>query len=279
MVTTRVARVLVRRRTWSTVQVGGIGHPYRLCRDAPGAWSRLRSRRDGEHPGASFTDGQTITVTGTGFPRLFHSYPRDSRSSSARIPTVLSPTCPRTPASGCDGTSCEREPDQHRHHWCIQYPYGISALSSTEIRNIDCDATDVCVLWVGRGLQRSEFLSGPHAFSSPFEISPFDHHDHDEHHNHDDTDDHDRGHHDHDRGHHDHDRGHHDHDRGQPRPRRRRTDHDHDDEGRRPRPRTTTTTDTDNHDDDDVGPTTTTTTTPTTTTTTWTGVESYWDEP
>ena len=138
---------------------------------------------------------------------------------------------------------------------------GISALSSTGNSNINCDATDFCVLWVGQDYNAA-FLSGPHAFSSP--VRDHDHDGHDHHdgtttttttatdHDHDGTD------------HHDHRDDDHDHD-GTDAPPRRHRPRDHDDVDRP------------THDDHDVGTdhhhdhadaTTTTTTAGTTTTTT-----------
>ncbi len=119
-------------------------------------------------PAGNPTDGQTITVSGSGFP--VHSVlPSGLEIIECSDPGGLSTNLPSDASTGCDGTTVNGTQINTDASGNFSASYSISALSATGNSNINCDATDFCVLWVGQDFNNS-FLSGPHAFSRPFEV-------------------------------------------------------------------------------------------------------------
>ena len=120
-------------------------------------------------PGGPFTDGQTIAVSGTGFP-MHSALPSGLEIIECSDPGGLVANLPTDASTGCDGTTVNGSQINTDATGAFSTSYSISALSATGNSNINCDATDYCVLWVGQDFNNS-FLSGPHAFSAPFFIS------------------------------------------------------------------------------------------------------------
>jgi len=158
-----------RRRAWSLVQVGGLGI---LIACAVMWFLPGHAYAQGESvtiPSGPLTDGQTITVTGTGFPPT-SQLPTGLQIIECSDPGGLAVNLPTDAASGCDGTTINGSQINTDATGAFSASYSISALSATGNSNINCDATDFCVLWVGQDYNAA-FLSGPHAFSVPFEIA------------------------------------------------------------------------------------------------------------
>jgi hypothetical protein len=119
-------------------------------------------------PSGPFSNGQTVTVSGSGFPA--HSQDltglqiiecSDPGGSAANLPIDA--------ASGCEGTTVNPGQINTDTQGRFQSTYQIQALSSAVSSSINCDATHQCVLWAGTDYNNA-FLSGPHAFSRPFTI-------------------------------------------------------------------------------------------------------------
>jgi len=113
-------------------------------------------------------DGQMVTVAGTGFPTDLQD-PNgvsvlecsDPGGTVTNLPKAMSQCDTATlhlpsVATGTTGT------------FSTQYPISELTVSGTG-SNINCDATDYCVLWVGEDY-RYGFLSQAHVFSVPFEV-------------------------------------------------------------------------------------------------------------
>jgi hypothetical protein len=118
-------------------------------------------------PAGNPTDGQTITVSGTGFP-VQSALPSGLQIIECSDPGGLAGNLPTDAASGCDGTTVSGSQinTDASGNFTAQYP--VSVLNSSN-SSINCDSTDFCVLWVGQDFNGA-FLSGPHGFSRPFEI-------------------------------------------------------------------------------------------------------------
>ncbi len=119
-------------------------------------------------PAGNPTDGQTITVSGTGFP-VHSALPSGLEIIECSDPGGLVGNLPTDASTGCDGTTVNGSQINTDASGNFSASYSISALSSSGNSDINCDATDFCVLWVGQDFNNS-FLSGPHAFSRPFEV-------------------------------------------------------------------------------------------------------------
>ena len=119
-------------------------------------------------PAGNPTDGQTIVVSGNGFP-VHSALPGGLEIIECSDPDGLVANLPTDAASGCDGTTVNGSQINTDATGTFSTSYGISALSSTGNSNINCDPTDFCVLWVGQDFNGA-FLSGPHAFSAAFEV-------------------------------------------------------------------------------------------------------------
>ena len=144
-----------------------------------GAWGStlLIGRALGSNPTVTippgpFASGQAITVAGSGFP------PRGQDPTGLQIIQCSDPQGLRSnlpsDASGCEGITgnvAQISPDAGGK---FRTQYQVIALSSQGAgsnSSIDCDATHQCVLWVGEDYNNA-FMSGPHAFSAPFAVTP-----------------------------------------------------------------------------------------------------------
>jgi hypothetical protein len=112
------------------------------------------------------TDGQTVSVSGTGFP-VHSADPTGLQIIECADPNGTTANLP-TDSSQCDGTTVNPLPVNTDTNGAFTAKYTFAALSTSGSSNINCDATDFCVLWVGvdyNGAFTSNF-----AFSAPFEI-------------------------------------------------------------------------------------------------------------
>ena len=116
-----------------------------------------------------YADGESVTVSGGGFPAP------DGDPSGIVVIECADPggTAANLPvdATTCDGATENPLPIVTSASGSFSSPYTLSALNGEHgAANINCDATDFCVLWVGVDYNDA-FTSGAHAFSKPFEIS------------------------------------------------------------------------------------------------------------
>ena len=122
-------------------------------------------------PAGPFLDGQSIAVSGSGFPTHAQDPAglqiiecSDPQGSAAHLPT--------DPSLGCEGITVNAgqiNPDSAgRFH--ASYPIAALSSSGAGTSSIDCDATHQCVLWVGTDYNNA-FLTGPHAFTKPFTVT------------------------------------------------------------------------------------------------------------
>src|ERR1700688_321457 len=121
-------------------------------------------------PTGPFTDGQVITVSGSGFPT--HSQDpaglqiiecSDPQGSAANLPTDA--------GVGCEGISVNAGQINTDSAGKFRTAYLVAAWSTKAgTSSIDCDAAHYCVLWVGTDYNNA-FTSGPHAFTTPFEVN------------------------------------------------------------------------------------------------------------
>ena len=118
-------------------------------------------------PSGPFTDGQTITVSGTGFPTMTQ-LPTGLEIIECSDPGGSMVNLPTDASTGCDGTTVNGSQINTNSTGGFSTSYQMILLNSGN-SSINCDATDFCVLWVGQDFNGA-FLSGPHAFSAPFEI-------------------------------------------------------------------------------------------------------------
>ncbi len=118
-------------------------------------------------PAGNPTDGQTITVSGSGFP-AHSALPGGLQILECSDPDGTIANLPTDAATGCEGTSVSggQINTDDSGNFTAQYP--IELLDSGN-SSINCGPTDFCVLWVGQDYNGA-FLSGPHGFSSAFEI-------------------------------------------------------------------------------------------------------------
>jgi len=119
-------------------------------------------------PGAPYTDGQSVTITGSGFPS------RSADPSGVSIIECADPggTSGNLPPDDttCDATTANALPILTNSSGNFSTSYSLTLLSTSGGSNIDCDATDYCVLWVGVDYINS--FTSTRAFSTPFLISP-----------------------------------------------------------------------------------------------------------
>ena len=119
-------------------------------------------------PHGPFSDGESIVVSGTGFATPAKD-PSGLQLIECSDPKGLVTNLPTDPTT-CDGATVNPLPVSTDSAGKFNVRYTISALSARFGRsNIDCDATDFCVLWVGVDYNQA-FTSGTHAFSAPFEV-------------------------------------------------------------------------------------------------------------
>ena len=116
-----------------------------------------------------YTDGQTITVSGTGFS----TNPADS----IEIVECADPngTQANLPADNttCDGTTQNPNTIFTNAAGTFSSSYTIQKLSTTTGNSINCDATHDCVLWVGEDFNGnfSGTAAQPVGFSVPFLVN------------------------------------------------------------------------------------------------------------
>ncbi|HTZ08670.1 MAG TPA: hypothetical protein VMB72_06350 [Acidimicrobiales bacterium] len=121
-------------------------------------------------PSGPFTDAQTITVSGSGFPDP-HADPTGLQILECADPGGSVANLPTDPST-CDGATVNPLPVNTDASGKFTVNYAVSLLTGVHgTSNIECDATNFCVLWVGIDYNQA-FTSGPHAFSKPFEIDP-----------------------------------------------------------------------------------------------------------
>jgi len=114
----------------------------------------------------SYSDGETISVWGSGFPTPATDPSgieilecSDPGGSAANLPAD---------DSSCDGSTLNPLTIPTDSAGKFSGTYTISALSTSGGSNIDCDASDPCVLWVGEDYA-ADFSDSAHvAFSAPF---------------------------------------------------------------------------------------------------------------
>lgn len=115
------------------------------------------------------TDGQTITVSGTGFPGpsqdptgLIILECSDPGGTTANLPTT---------ADSCDGTTASQNPINTSSNGTFTDQFTVAALSTSGGSNINCNASNFCVLWVGQDYNTAFTTAGQYTFSQPFEIN------------------------------------------------------------------------------------------------------------
>jgi len=119
-------------------------------------------------PAGPFSNGQSITVSGVGFPSRAKD-PSGLQILQCADPGGLAANLP-VDATTCDGTTTNPLPVDTDSSGRFSTPYTVAALNDLHgTSNIDCDVSDYCVLWVGVDYNQ-QFSSGPHAFSVPFEV-------------------------------------------------------------------------------------------------------------
>ncbi len=112
----------------------------------------------------SYADGETITVSGTGFPS------RSANPSGMEILECSSAVTTALDASDayCDGSTLNPLAIDTNSSGSFSGSYTVSALSTSNGSNINCDATDSCVLWVGENYQSDFSDPATTAFSHTF---------------------------------------------------------------------------------------------------------------
>ena len=117
-------------------------------------------------PTGNPADGQTFTVTGTGFPTPTAD-PSGLQILECSDPSGTTANLPQD-NSGCDAISISQGfiGTDSNGNFTTQYT---AMLLNSGNSTINCDQTHFCVLWVGVDYL-NQFTSGPHAFSRAFEI-------------------------------------------------------------------------------------------------------------
>src|ERR1700676_2614441 len=115
-------------------------------------------------PSGPFSDGQSITVSGSGFP---------SRSQAPSGLSIIQCSDPGgtannlpTDAGGCDGSTANPLPIYTDSFGNFTASYTVSKLTTSSGSNINCTFTSPCALWVG--VDYNTDFSGNRAFSSSF---------------------------------------------------------------------------------------------------------------
>jgi len=121
-----------------------------------------------------YTNGQTVTVSGTGFPTrtadptgLSIIECMDAGGSSANLPTD---------DTTCDASTVNPLPVLTDSSGKFSTSYTIQSLSTSGGSAIDCNATNDCVLWVGEdyvnNFNSNDAFSGPFTVTSPIASTP-----------------------------------------------------------------------------------------------------------
>ena len=161
--TATAVSVCTRRRTWTAVQLAGF-----LVLAVAGALSFFPGRATAAGPAVTIptgnpTDGQSISISGTGFP---------SRSADPTGLQIIECSDPGGTAAGLpiDATECEATVQKsvfQDNTGSFSSTYTIVALNPGN-SSIQCDSTHFCVLWVGVDYNTAFTINS--AFSSAFEI-------------------------------------------------------------------------------------------------------------
>ena len=115
-----------------------------------------------------YTDGQVVTVSGSGFPN-HTALPSGLTIVECADPGGVPSGLP-TDNSTCDGSTVNPLPVNTDASGNFSTSYTLAKLTTAGgVSNINCDSTHFCVLWVGADFN-GNFL-GTHAFTGPFEIS------------------------------------------------------------------------------------------------------------
>src|SRR5580704_16076443 len=116
-------------------------------------------------PSGPFNDGQTITVSGTGFPA--HSADPTGLEILECTPGTTDPNL------GCDGTTLSANQINTSSTGTFSTTYAVSRLLAGGNSNITCNSTHACDLWVGVDYQ-NDFNTGDgtSGFSSTFTFNP-----------------------------------------------------------------------------------------------------------
>jgi hypothetical protein len=112
--------------------------------------------------------GQTLTVSGTGFP-AHQQDPTGVQILECSDPGGSVANLP-TDSSTCDGATQNPLPVNTDANGSFSTQYTFASLQSAHgASNVTCNTNHFCVIWVGIDYNQ-KFLSGPHAFSTAFEI-------------------------------------------------------------------------------------------------------------
>jgi hypothetical protein len=115
----------------------------------------------------SLADGGVVTLTGTGFPA--HSAdPTGLEIIECSDPGGSPSNLPFDASLGCDGNTVSSNQINTDNSGNFHTTYPISKLESPGTSNIDCDASNDCVLWVGVDYNNDFNDPSTQAFSSPF---------------------------------------------------------------------------------------------------------------
>jgi hypothetical protein len=117
-----------------------------------------------------FVNGQNIAVSGSGFPTRAQD-PTGLQIIECSDPDGSPANLPTDPSLGCEGITVNPGQVNTDSAGRFHASYAVAMLSTgAGTSSIDCDDTHECVLWVGTDYNNA-FLSGPHAFSTPFRVS------------------------------------------------------------------------------------------------------------
>jgi hypothetical protein len=115
-------------------------------------------------PAGPYTNGQPVTVSGSGFTGIPSSGLQIIECSD---PGGTTANLPSSADTGCDGTTVSGNQITPDSNGDFSTSYQVSTLSQSSGSTINCDTSDYCVLWVGEDYN-NQFLTGPHAFSPAF---------------------------------------------------------------------------------------------------------------
>jgi hypothetical protein len=119
--------------------------------------------------GQDAANGGLLTVQGSNFP------PGSVNPSGIQIIECADPggTVANLPldASQCDGTTVNGNQITPSSGGSFTDHYGVQTLSTTSGSNINCDATDYCVLWVGTDYNSDFSDPANQTFSAPFLVT------------------------------------------------------------------------------------------------------------
>jgi hypothetical protein len=121
-----------------------------------------------------YTSGQTITVSGTGFPT--RSADPSGLSLIECTDTGGLPGNLPTDDSFCDASTANPLPVLTNSSGAFSTTYTLESLSVSGGSSIDCDQTHDCVLWVGvdyvNNFNSNDAFSGPFTISAPIASTP-----------------------------------------------------------------------------------------------------------